>query len=292
MRWLPVLLLLAPTAYADDAVTQARELYAKGAAEYDARDWTGAAHDLTRADALVPNAVTLTLALRAVSRTDDAVLAMTLADRACERGDPKARELGADVTRTFGDRVGIITVLCPAPLTCAASIDGTATVTPVHVGAGGHIVDLVVNDHASQVHVDVRGGADVQILASAYAKAPDVKVTREPRLVVKRNPGWSPAVFWTALAATAIGAGFTIGSGLDALSKNDAYIAQRNTIPDSQLAGLRGDGQAAELRTNVLLGVTSAVAVATAAIGIFAIRWRATTTTIEMGSGVYLRGTF
>src|SRR5262249_30308245 len=62
----------------------ARQAYDRGATAFDNKDYATAARELARADDLVPNNVALVTALKAALRADDAVLGMTLAERADE----------------------------------------------------------------------------------------------------------------------------------------------------------------------------------------------------------------
>lgn len=80
------------------------------------------------------------------------------------------------------------------------------------------------------------------------------------------SEGWSPAIFWTGVGLTAVAAGVTVWSGLDTQSAADDY--KKNPTQE----GL-DDGQSLEMRTNVLIGVTAALAVGTGIVGIFLTDW-------------------
>src|SRR5262245_55502094 len=61
--------------------TEAHAAYERGAAAFDRGDYPTAAKELARADALFPNVVALTTAIKAAILADDPALAMELADR-------------------------------------------------------------------------------------------------------------------------------------------------------------------------------------------------------------------
>jgi hypothetical protein len=70
------------------------------------------------------------------------------------------------------------------------------------------------------------------------------------------------------VALTAVAGGVLVWSAVDTKDKYDTFhAAQPPTLV------MQEDGLAAKLRTNIFVGVTAALGVATAAIGIFAVRW-------------------
>ena len=72
----------------------------------------------------------------------------------------------------------------------------------------------------------------------------------------------TPVVFGIGAGLTAVGAGVLVWSGIDVLSARDAYVA-------SPTAGGYDDGIGRETRTNVVLGVTAALAVGTLVVAFF-----------------------
>jgi hypothetical protein len=77
---------------------------------------------------------------------------------------------------------------------------------------------------------------------------------------------------------TAVLGGITVVSGIDAVAKHDRFKADGCGSSGSGEVGVDcGDrasaGKSAQTRTNVFLGATAVLAVTTAAIGIFAVRW-------------------
>jgi hypothetical protein len=278
------LLLAKPgPAHAQDAerVVEAGAAYDRGAAAYNSGQYARAAAELARADALVPNATTLALALRAALRTDDPVLGMGLVERAEQRPPDEALLAASRAARDrFALRAGRLTIVCPPPRECGAEVDGAV----VQVGPtfwatlGDHSIELRARadgalEHRT-VHVDAGASVEVRPLPRAVPPPPSPPALAEPapRPPVLPGPpastGLSPAWFWIAGGATVVLGGVAAASAVDTKNRYSAYTA--NPTLDG-----RSSGEAAQLRTNVLFGVTAAAAVATAAVGLFAVRWSA-----------------
>jgi tetratricopeptide (TPR) repeat protein len=95
----------------------------------------------------------------------------------------------------------------------------------------------------------------------AFVEAPVVaEPERAPSLLERR------ATFIAAAAATVVVGGLAIWSGLDTLSKRDAYEAN----PTQELYD---DGVNRELRTNLLIAGTAVLGAGTAALGLWKTRW-------------------
>ncbi len=266
-----------------DRFAQASAAYDRGAAAYDSGRFADAAAELARADALVPNATTLALALRAAMRIDDPVLVMTLVERA-ELRPPDGALLGASRTARdrFEKRTGRLTIVCPPPRECSAEVDGAV----VKVGAtlwttaGDHTIDLHARasgalEHRT-VHVDAGASIEAHPLPLAEPPSPlplpgrpvEQRDTPKPAGRQPASRGLSPAWFWIGAGASVVLGGVSAASAFETKNRYAAYTA--NPTQDGRSAGL-----ASELRTNVLFGVTAAAAVATAGLGLFAVRWSA-----------------
>jgi hypothetical protein len=85
------------------------------------------------------------------------------------------------------------------------------------------------------------------------------------------SPGW----FIAALGSTVIAGGVTVGLGVDTASKHSAFVDAGCAGPvHGDCAALASDGTAAQLRTNVLAGVTAALGAATVVAGVLTFRAR------------------
>jgi hypothetical protein len=79
---------------------------------------------------------------------------------------------------------------------------------------------------------------------------------------VDSGGGISPVFFFVGVGVTAAIGGGVIASGVDTLALNDDYMSGDDSARDP--------GQAAQLRTNILVGAMGGAAVATLFLGIFA----------------------
>ena len=252
-----------------DALAAAKSAYDRGAAEYDKGNYRAAAADLARADHLVPNDVTLEMALRAAIKSDEAVTAMELADRAEARGASSA-SLSAVVESarmTMGERAGRLTVQCHPSAPCTVRADD-APLTPgtaAWVKVGDHqVVVLTEGDKQSyRVHVDPRGSVVVRAAPPAPAAAPPPAPPADEGYHRPLAPVW----FWAGASVTALFGLGTAVSGIDTSAKHDAFARDPN-------ADTASAGRSAQLRTNVLLACGIVAAVATGVVGLFLVDWR------------------
>jgi hypothetical protein len=92
---------------------------------------------------------------------------------------------------------------------------------------------------------------------------------------------FGPAVFITGAALTAIGAGFTVWSGIDTVNNPGAdRVKAECSAGKSDCPNLYQTGRNAQTRTNVLVGVTSGVAALTAIVGLFFTQWSPAVATV------------
>jgi hypothetical protein len=106
----------------------------------------------------------------------------------------------------------------------------------------------------------------------AVAAGDRVSVTLEPAIpaLVPPEPPRKPLPPWTVVIGgglTLAGAGVTVWSGLDTLDKKDIFLRD-------QTQPALDDANAAEARTNVLLGVTIGVALITVIAAAFFVDWK------------------
>lgn len=273
-------------ARADEAdVKHAREAYDRGVRAHDAGDDASAARAFAEADGLFPTPASLEGALESSMRADDPALGLELLDRA------EGRPLDASLRRTvdaarkrFAGRAGRIRFECRGASRCLVAVDGAAVPSQkqAYVRIGPHAVVLQRDGQRLERLVEVSSETVVVGNEESPPKPSPVVVTPAISPVTSEHTsssGISPTWFWVGLGATAALGAFTVASGVDAVNIHDRF-EQRGCSPgasgpvSSVCSGIHDDGRGAELRTNVLLGVTGALAVATAAVGIFAVRWK------------------
>jgi hypothetical protein len=281
------LLAAAPARAGEPAEDAARAAYGRAAAAYDRGDYAAAAGDFARADELVPNPVTLETALRAALKADLVALGMELADRAALRGAAGSlAERVEEAKKAFAGRAGRVVVRCPT--TCKVTLDGAGAPadTPRWVTAGEHEVTIDAGGAVEKRRVRAEPGQLTEVAAAAPPRveapiapaapprveapiAPAAPPRVEAPIAPAARAGISPGWLGLGVGLTAVAGGLAIGFGVDTARKHDAFTAAPTLEAQSA-------GQEAQLRTNVLAGVAGALGVATAAIGVFAVEWRAT----------------
>lgn len=273
-------------AHADEAdFRHAREVYDRGVRAHDAGDDAAAARAFAEADGLFPTPASLEGALESAMRADDPALGLELLDRSEGRSaDASLRRTIEAARKRFVGRAGRLRFDCKGASRCLAAVDGAAISPqrPAYVRIGPHAVVLQRDGERLERLVEVSSGTVLVGEEESPPKPAPVVATPVTGPVTSEHTsssGISPTWFWVGLGATAAVGAFTIASGIDAVNIHDRF-EQRGCAPgaagpvSSVCSGIHDDGRSAELRTNVLFGVTGALAVATAAVGIFAVRWK------------------
>lgn len=276
---------VAPAARADvpDA-TRAKEAYDRGVRAHAAGDHRAAARAFAEADGIAPANASLEAALESAMRADDAVLGAELLDRSASRTpDASLAKTIAAARRRFAGRVGKIRVACGASPTCVASVDGVAADAkkPIYVRAGAHSVVVQREDRTERL-VDVPADGTVDVSpdavrapepAPAAATAPLPRTAPEPA-----HGGISPVFFYVGLGLTTALGAVTVLSGIHTLKVHDRFehdgCNEGATGPRAPDCGATSDaGKTSTLETNVLLGATAALAIATATTGVLLVKW-------------------
>ncbi|MEZ4409556.1 MAG: hypothetical protein R3A52_24250 [Polyangiales bacterium] len=288
--------LAAPAALAQPAPAQGNNVAAAAAAYEQAqqaqlsRDYARAASLFELADRAAPSPAALRSAIRNHQAAGQRARAATLALRARARdgADPQSAQLAESVLAESTPQLARVRVAC-AP-ECALTVDrlvamqGRAASHELFVDPGAHTLGFDWDGRPSRSpDQTVTAGQLIDLSVEAppaeVAPPPTPEPTPEPTPVVVAPPTppppqppprarrpLPPAVFWSGLAATAVAGGVLVWSGLDTLSARDAYAQQPTE------SGYN-DGVGRETRTNVLIGVTAALGVATAVVGVFFTEW-------------------
>jgi hypothetical protein len=270
-----------PAAYAQSAsddVAAAHALYEEGAKAHARGDDLVAARTFAKADELAPDASALQAALVSVLRTNDAVLGMDLVGRSNrESFNAELMKLAEKARAKFANKAGRIVVHCSD---CQVTIDGDAARRGVAkwVSAGAHQVAIDVDGRRETREVLVEATSIVTILpmppGAGSAAVPPVPTEASSAPVppaageqgTDANTGPSPVYFWIGLGLSGAFAAGALASTLNTDSIQSDFL-------DNPSEELSQKGQDAELRSNVLWGVTAGVATITAAIGIFLVDW-------------------
>jgi hypothetical protein len=272
-----LLLLVASPAHAqeEEAGVTARdreaaaEAYDRGTSAFLARDYERAAQWFETAHRLAPAAAALVEAARAHERGENALRAASIGLQleALYPSDRAAARMAQRVLRN-ARQFFRVDVACEG---CTIQVDGALMghmsffVEPDE----DHVVEAAF-EHGSQRET-VRGAAGEQrsvsftappapVVTDPDAPPPDPEPPPPPR---DMGPNVVPMpVTIAAIGLTAIAGAVLIWSGVDALDGVPAY--EMNPTPE----GL-ADGQMRETRTNVMIGVTSGLAIATVLLAVF-----------------------
>jgi hypothetical protein len=289
-------LLLAPAvASAQDQPTPAQiraaaEAFDRGREAYKAEQYQEAAEQFERADANAPSVTALELAIRSRDRAGNSDRAATLASLALTRHPENAAltTLANEVLDRAKPGLFELKVTCAEPCELVADskiVHGArATERIVYLLPGSHTVVADFGEgrttsqsfEAVETNVgEVTFELPVQPVEADPAPEsvdpdPDPPPTHDQGTKEKAN-GWSPTVFWVGAGLTALAGGVTIWSGVDTIN-NPGAERVRNECSDEDCQ-LYKDGVAKQTRTNVLIGVTGALGLATILVGALATDW-------------------
>jgi hypothetical protein len=257
-------------ARADDTANDARAAYNEGLAAHENGDEKTAARDFARADAILPSNEALEAAAASALRADDAILGMTLVERASSRDlDARATDTIERARRAFAPRVTTFVIDCGSATECTASIDDAAFVD-AHVSlmalSGKHAIAILRDKNRQFVNVVGGGGQVVRIAEQPRDAAPHRSQARESSSSI------TLPIAYAAIGVTLALGGFSIASGIDAKSKRSDFEngncgtdAASSTSPISNCNQLASSGQSAQLRTNLLVAGTAVAVVGTLA---------------------------
>lgn len=285
-------LVLATPAHAEDAESlrgRAKDAYDRGLAAHKQGNYTKAAEEFARADALAPSAVALQAALEATLTIDDPVLGSELLERSKREPAHGALVTAVDSAQArFNGRAGRLRVNCDGGRPCTATMDGSPIETrrAVWVRVGQHTVVVQADGDApskamlSQVpsQVDVKPDQVVDV-GTPSANEPN----SEP-LHVTTSYGSSSklpkAVFWTGVGITGVVGILATYFALDTNGRHSDFADAGCTKANATGCGaLQDDGQSAQARANLTIGGAVVLGAATALIGAFFTDWSSRPTT-------------
>lgn len=258
---------------ADDAVARAAKQFVEGQKAFGAGDYRRAAALFEGAYRDKPHHSALWNAARSWQRAGEEIHAANLYARFLSEAPSNApdRDQANIALKELATRMGRIE-LHGAEGVSNLRLDAQAFDVPLlYVAPGEHLAEADSAKGAIRKTVKVDAGQTVSVtLEPPPDPAPPPPVA--PPVETPRPGGLPPVVFITGAALSAVGGGLVIASGLDTVSKRDAFLAE--PTQDNLDAG-----NASQARTNVAIGVTVGVAVVTAAIGLFFTDWGGRETT-------------
>jgi len=267
--------------------SRAHDAYDRATRAYDKGDFVTATREYAEADRIAPTNASLEAALEAAIRADDPEQGQELVERAATRTLDKPTMKTVESARArFADRTAHLVTDCAGATTCLLSIAGVAKdpTRSLFVKHGPHTFVLQRGEARIERLVDVRG-AEVTFPPKDAAQPtdpprPDASDARDRQNRPKPEPresGISPVFFYGAAGLTTLAGGLTLASALDTASQHDKFKSTgcvSGTGPVStSCSAIESSGKDAQLRTNIGIGVTAALAVSTAALGVFFVRW-------------------
>jgi hypothetical protein len=269
-------LLWARAAIADDDTpkrAEARAAYERGTHLLETGDDAGALGAFVDADTILPSAQALEAAALAADRAKPTAALDVLCRRIEERTlDATARDRARAACERSGLSFGALEVSCAQ--SCDPRVDGSAIGVGIRVAlaAGKH---LFTEGQRSKT-LEIR--AHQTVTETIAATTPPGAVAKKP--ISRDSKPLAPGWFVGGVVVTAaLGAG-AIASGVDTAAKHGRFVDERcasargqRSTSDAACDDLASTGSRAATRTNVLAGVTAGVGLATALVGIFAVRW-------------------
>lgn len=269
-------------------VRSAAEAFDRGREAYKAEEFVEAAEQFESADANAPSAAALELAIRARDKAGQLDRAATLAALALARHpeDPSIQKIAPGIVQRAKAELYELDSKCDDP--CDLTVGGKiapgrrATEHTLFLGPGKYVVRAGWSgDRSASKSIEAARGAsgtlEFQTPMASPEAAPKSPVDPGPSVnppsdagTSHRGSGLPTPVFWVGLGLTAVMGGVSIWSGIDTQNNpgqgkvRDACQARREDCQTLYQQGL--DNQH---RTNLLLGVTAGLGVATAVIGAF-----------------------
>jgi hypothetical protein len=276
------LISAAAPAFAESPTRTAREAYDHAVALHRQGHFAEAAREFATADKLVPNDSVLGDAIDATLSADDAAFGSMLIARAHRAGRGPGNN---DLTRLlnkaedrFRRRAGRMESQCSGA--CEVEVDGKALPADADgwLPVGVHVIVLTNAQHPGyrdehRVEIVAARPATVAFVPPNAGGAPSSE--EAPTKDEEAHKGATPVWFWLGAGVTVALAGGTALSWADASSKHSEFVEQGCAERGSDDCEQRADsGKSSLTRTNVLLGVTAASAVVTAAVGLFLVDWK------------------
>ena len=271
---------------AASAFDSGREAYKSGA-------YAEAAEHFELADTHAASDKALEFAIRSRQKAGQLDRAATLAELALRRypDNHSLQELCDEVLALTAGDLARVSVRCDVP--CELVVGTTlvygraATDRVVYLEPGEHtMVASWPKQGSAKKKVVAELGGESEVHFERPGEAGEDKVTLQPLYRADDTPvedegvedeeeggGLPPEVFWAGAVLTVVGAGVTVWSGIDTLNNPGEERIETECVGLGTDCKLYKQGKLNELRTNILLGVTGGLGVATGIIGVFATDW-------------------
>ena len=278
-------------------VRAAAEAFDRGREAYKSEEYVEAAEQFESADANAPSAAALELAIRARDKAGQLDRAATLSALALARhpDDANIQKVAPGIVQKAKSELFELDIKCDDP--CDVTVAGKiapgrrSTDRTVFVGPGKYSVRAGWSgDRSLSKQVEATKGAsaalDFQAPAEAVPAAPEANPTANAPAssdkptdngVQQKSAPLPPAVFWVGVGLTAVVGGITVWSGLDTQNNPgpDKVRTACMAVPEDVATcnSLYQQGVDKQHRTNILIGSTAGLGIATTVIGAFFTDW-------------------
>jgi len=277
----------------------AAEEFDAGRRAFKVKDFENSAVHFENADRDAPSPEALQSAMRARKEAGQMARAATLGAWGVSRypADKTFGDYARQVLTEADKTLHRVAINCQPD--CNVVVDNKVMPFPespsstVYLEPGPHAVVAAWsnNRHRNSDVAAVPGGTSKLVFSAASADKPPGDTpsgSHDPAVGTGETPGdrgpdedkkggLPPMVFYIGLAATGVLGGVTTWSGIDTLNNPGTEHLQQVCGQQGQESAackdLYAEGKANETRTNVLLGVTSVVAVTTGVIALFFTNW-------------------
>lgn len=248
--------------------TAAAAKFKEGERAFTKHDYAGAAVAFEAAYTIAPHPDVLLNAIDSREKAGDLAIAATwCAHLMREYPSQKASNEASQRLARLRPKLGRLDLAVQGGKAESLMIDGRpAELGESYVDPGDHIITATLGDQAIDKRVNVVAGARVNVLLEKAQEVPKADPVEPKKPPARDEKPLHPAVFFTGLGVTALSGALLIWSGVD----TNAALGDFETNPTQ--TGY-DEGLAKEIRTNILIGTTSVLGLATAAIGIFATEW-------------------
>lgn len=297
------LVLGAPLgAYAQEAAAEptpaqvraAAEAFDRGREAYKAEEYIEAAEQFEKADNSAPSSAAIELAIRARDKAGELDRAATLLALALKRHptDQNLIKLGSDLDRRVRADLFQLNTTCDTP--CDLTVGGKIVHGPpdtqrtLFVLPGALTVRAGWSDNrseAKQIQAEKGGSGELAFVTPPapqdMAKQPTdagPPAVADPGAIkdegaLKKSSGWPPTIFFVGAGLTAVAGGITVWSGVDTVNNPGADKVEEECRGQGESCQLYQEGLSKQRRTNILIGVTAGLGVATLVVGLFATDW-------------------
>src|SRR5262245_46420823 len=273
-----------------EQVQAAAEAFDSGRDAYKAGRYAEAAEQFERADSSAPSATALELAIKARDKAGDldraaslALLAVDLYSSEVQNEESGLGKIAPPLLERARQELYELDVQCNEP---CQLVDGKKLVhgepvaqRAIFLSPGQHELVAGFSEGRTQTKsVTATAGASGEITFEAPPAA--AEPAAEPEAVApppeaegpvdegpKKSGGWSPTVFFVGVGLTVAAGGVTVWSGIDTKNNPGPEKVKAECAAGDTNCDLYKKGRSKQLRTNILIGVTGGLALATGLIG-------------------------